>query len=66
MTRKCHVQFGGGSSEKYPSGATRRRPTLHNVQHDANHLHTLWRDFTNDFGQDLLDEHYAAHHTPTS
>ena len=33
-----------------------------NVQHDANHLHTLWRDFTNDFGQDLLAEHYAAGH----
>ena len=33
-----------------------------NVQHDANHLHTLWRDFTNDFGQDLLAQHYAEGH----
>jgi hypothetical protein len=33
-----------------------------NVQHDANHLHTLWRDFTNDFGQDVLAQHYADHH----
>jgi hypothetical protein len=35
-----------------------------NVQHDANHLHTLWRDFTNDFGQDVLAQHYAEHHSP--
>jgi hypothetical protein len=34
-----------------------------NVQHEANHLHTLWRDFTNDFGQDLLAQHYAEHHS---
>jgi hypothetical protein len=33
-----------------------------NVQHQANHLHTLWRDFANDFGQDLLAQHYADHH----
>jgi hypothetical protein len=34
-----------------------------NVQHNATHLHTLWRDFTNDFGQDLLAQHYAEHHS---
>jgi Luciferase-like monooxygenase len=27
MTRKCHVRFGGGPTEKYPIRATRRRPT---------------------------------------
>jgi hypothetical protein len=34
-----------------------------NVQHEANHLHTLWRDFSNDFGQDLLAQHYAENHS---
>jgi hypothetical protein len=34
-----------------------------NVQHNATHLHTLWRDFANDFGQDLLAQHYAEHHS---
>jgi hypothetical protein len=34
-----------------------------NVQHNATHLHTLWRDFTNDFGQDLLAQHYAESHS---
>lgn len=33
-----------------------------NVQNNATHLHTLWRDFTNDFGHDLLAQHYADHH----
>jgi hypothetical protein len=34
-----------------------------NTQNDANHAHTVWRDFTGDFGDDLLREHYrtAAH-----
>ncbi len=30
-----------------------------NVQNDANHIHTVWRDFEGDFGRDLLREHYA-------
>lgn len=28
-----------------------------NTQNDANHIHSVWRDFTGDFGQDLLREH---------
>lgn len=29
-----------------------------NTQNDANHIHTVWRDFEGDFGHDLLKEHY--------
>lgn len=29
-----------------------------NIQNDANHIHSVWRDPTNDFGKDLLREHY--------
>jgi len=29
-----------------------------NTQNDANHIHTVWRDFDGDFGRDLLREHY--------
>jgi uncharacterized protein DUF3500 len=29
-----------------------------NTQNDANHVHTVWRDFENDFGEDVLREHY--------
>lgn len=30
-----------------------------NTQNDANHIHCVWRDFENDFGEDLLQKHYA-------
>jgi len=29
-----------------------------NTQNNANHIHTVWRDFDGDFGRDLLREHY--------
>ena len=29
-----------------------------NTQNNANHPHTVWRDLTNDFGKDLLKQHY--------
>ena len=34
-----------------------------NTQNNANHVHAVWRDFTGDFGRDILKEHYQAHHT---
>jgi Protein of unknown function (DUF3500) len=33
-----------------------------NTQNDANHIHSVWRDFKNDFGQDALAQHYANDH----
>lgn len=33
-----------------------------NTQNNANHVHTVVRDLTNDFAEDLLREHYAAEH----
>lgn len=35
-----------------------------NIQTEANHIHTVWRDLTNDFGEDLLSKHYrdSKHH----
>lgn len=33
-----------------------------NTQNDANHIHTVWRDFKGDFGRDLLAEHYKTGH----
>ncbi|GAA1612656.1 DUF3500 domain-containing protein [Kribbella sancticallisti] len=32
-----------------------------NTQDDANHIHSVWRDLRNDWGQDLLAAHYANH-----
>ena len=34
-----------------------------NVQNQANHLHTVVRDLTNDFGEDILRNHYLKEHT---
>jgi hypothetical protein len=33
-----------------------------NVQGGANHVHSVWRDPENDFGDDLLSRHYADEH----
>jgi hypothetical protein len=33
-----------------------------NTQNDGNHVHSVWRDFNGDFGEDLLREH--IHSTP--
>ncbi len=33
-----------------------------NTQNDANHIHTVWRDFAGDFGRDLLREHFRTAH----
>ena len=32
-----------------------------NVQNDANHAHSVWRDFDGDFGRDLLATHYQQY-----
>jgi hypothetical protein len=32
------------------------------TQDNANHVHAVWRDYTNDFGLDLLKQHYEASH----
>jgi Protein of unknown function (DUF3500) len=32
------------------------------TQDNANHIHSVWRDFAGDFGEDLLQQHYAVSH----
>jgi hypothetical protein len=33
-----------------------------NTQGNGNHVHAVWRDMENDFGDDLLKKHYDEHH----
>jgi len=33
-----------------------------NAQNGANHVHSVWRDPSGDFGLDLLGEHLRSHH----
>jgi hypothetical protein len=37
-----------------------------NTQSRANHIHTVWRDLGNDFGEDALAEHYRRFAPGTS
>jgi hypothetical protein len=32
------------------------------TQDEGNHIHSVWRDYENDFGLDLLKAHYSASH----
>ena len=34
------------------------------TQDAANHIHAVWRDLTDDWGEDLLAAHYRTHHAP--
>ena len=70
----ARVREGGIESLRFGwAGATERgRPHYYRVQGplflieydasqgDGNHIHTVWRDFTGDFGRDLLRDHYEA------
>ena len=61
------IRFGwaGGTEVGEPHYYRIQGPTFlieyDNVQNKANHVHTIWRDFTGDFGRDLLKEHYLNH-----
>jgi len=35
-----------------------------NTQNGANHIHSVWRDPTNDWGEDFLADHYRRSHIP--
>lgn len=35
---------------------------LDNTQNNANHVHSVWRDLTTDFGRDMLADHYRRQH----
>jgi hypothetical protein len=58
------IRFGwAGSTEPGKQHYYRVQGPLFLIEYDAsqdggNHVHTVWRDFTGDFGRDLLREHY--------
>lgn len=63
-----HIHFAWAGSQQHGQGHYYR---LHgpsflveydNTQNNANHIHTVWRDFGNDWGEDLLQIHYARSH----
>lgn len=66
---KIHFAWAGFIQPKKPHYYRVQGPTFvleyDNTQNDANHVHTLWRDTQNDFGANLLKQHYEnVPHTP--
>ena len=62
------VQKGMGNGHYYRVQGKSFLIEYDNVQNQANHHHTVWRDFAGDFGTDLLAEHHAQdpHHAPAA
>jgi len=63
---KIHFGWAGGTEPGDAYYYRIQSPTFlietANTQNDANHIHTVWRDFEGDFGRDLLNEHVEGHH----
>jgi hypothetical protein len=59
---KVHFAWAGGIKSGEGNYYRVQGPTFllefDNTQSNANHIHTVWRDFDHDFGVDLLKEHY--------
>ena len=59
---KLHFAWAGGTEAGQGHYYRIQGPTFlmeyDKTQDNANHIHTVWRDFENDFGEDLLRKHY--------
>ncbi|MEU8789692.1 DUF3500 domain-containing protein [Streptomyces sp. NPDC048643] len=68
---ELHFAWAGGTSMEQPHYFRIQGPVtlveFDNAEDDANHVHSVWRDPSNDFGADLLIQHHLAHdHTGPS
>jgi Protein of unknown function (DUF3500)/Gram-negative bacterial TonB protein C-terminal len=61
---KIYFGWAGGVNKGDPHYYRVQSPTFlieyDDTQNNANHIHTVWRDFNGDFGEDLLREHYQT------
>ena len=61
---KIGFAWAGGFERGMPHYYRIQGPTFlieyDNTQNNANHVHSVWRDFENDFGVDLLKKHYES------
>lgn len=64
--RNIYFAWAGGVNRGDPHYYRIQTPTFlieyDNTQDGANHIHSVWRDFAGDFGEDLLAAHYQASH----
>ena len=61
-----HFAWAGVAEKGGPHYYRIQAPTFlieyDNTQNEANHIHSVWRDYEGDFGMDLLKQHYEASH----
>jgi hypothetical protein len=64
--RNVHFAWAGGIRPGDPHYYRVQTPSflieLDDTQDDANHIHSVWRDFNGDFGGDPLKAHYETSH----
>ena len=64
--RNIYFAWSGGTNHGDPHYYRVQTPyfliELDDTQDSANHIHSVWRDFADDFGEDLLQQHYQADH----
>lgn len=62
---QLHFAWAGGTSIDQPHYFRIQGPVtlveFDNAEDDANHVHSVWRDPSNDFGADLLMQHHLEH-----
>ncbi|MBI2951343.1 DUF3500 domain-containing protein [bacterium] len=64
----AHIHFAWAGAEQQGGPHYYRLQGPHflieydNTQNQANHIHSVWRDLTDDWGDDLLARHYARSH----
>ena len=65
-TSSIHFAWAGSEKHGSPHYYRLHGPSFlveyDNTQNSANHIHTVWRDLRNDWGEDLLGDHYTASH----
>jgi hypothetical protein len=65
-SRNIYFAWSGGVSRRDRRYYRVQTPSFliefDDTQDNANHIHSVWRDFTGDFGQDLLQQHYQDSH----
>ena len=64
--RNVYFAWAGGIKPGDPHYYRVQTPSflieLDDTQDNANHIHSVWRDFSGDFGGDLLKAHYESSH----
>ncbi len=66
-----YFAWAGGTEKGQPHYYRVQSPSFlieyDDTQNNANHIHSVWRDFNGDFGLDLLKLHYqSSRHSPAS